>query len=641
MRLLHMKKKKSSHSLGEFTLKFACFADVEKLIKEFKVEGFKNLTAKQKSDRISSTLLSLIQKEKNPCFLLPAVLDYMDRVNRLDGVEPYHLTHFELWLNQFSHLSEEENAKVRAKIMGKWIPRDAYQEIFPIGMGKVYPGSHYVTAHGSPDLDTTVASFWGWADAFCARVSESNHIWNLPDGPPSANAEIDLLFYQTFGKNIFHFLAKTRTSLALSAFDLMTQKGMIRQEVQSQVAAGEYENLRAITLVDEMGYFLADWRSFDAEAVQQITVLFNSWLRWYQSALQAKLISLFSKETLSKKELPAFVESIFRIRIEDCDPAQELTATSRAHVDTYLKNVLGVPQGLACTFEEFAQAMKKLSLFGFSEFIEFLKTLHETALFDASGFLIENRPRIFHMLEKVISSLEQAVLSVRNYVERLEIALKIKREVFQQPLRFVSTRAEVEEIRNQMKSDHHLTVTMADANGRLIPYGVIYAEEIHKPILGTVTLRDFCNREETKIPSYFEIISAIDHHKAHLQTSSAGMFLLADAQSSNVLCAEHAFRIHDQFPTLREDQRMLQTQWKGFSKKLSKGENHRLLQKVLRRLSALDRKDEYYVDASRIFLEYLHYIFFLGEIDFLVQRIGIAMLKNSLRGFCSKITPLT
>ena len=59
--------------------------------------------------------------------------------------------------------------------------------------------------------------------------------------------------------------------------------------------------------------------------------------------------------------------------------------------------------------------------------------------------------------------------------------------------------------------------------------GVVHGVDLHKNILGTVTLRDFCNREEIKIPSYLDVISVIDHHKSSLNTSSPPMAIIADA----------------------------------------------------------------------------------------------------------------
>ena len=136
-----------------------------------------------------------------PCFLLPAILDYLKKVEEIISGITFH--DFELWLNQFSGLSFEQNYAVRAKIAGKSLPREGYQILFPIGMGKIYPGSHFVTAHGSPDLDTTVASFWGWLDAFAARVSEGMHLWNVPGGAPPCPVEMQFLFYRSLETGSF------------------------------------------------------------------------------------------------------------------------------------------------------------------------------------------------------------------------------------------------------------------------------------------------------------------------------------------------------------------------------------------------------------------------------------------------------
>jgi len=80
--------------------------------------------------------------------------------------------------------------------------------MFPIGMGKRYAGSHYVTAHSSPDLDTTVASFWGWIDAFGARVSEGLHLWNVPGGMPSSHIEMGMLFFLFLAPTFYTFSKK-------------------------------------------------------------------------------------------------------------------------------------------------------------------------------------------------------------------------------------------------------------------------------------------------------------------------------------------------------------------------------------------------------------------------------------------------
>ena len=148
-----------SKLLGDFIISLPMFSDLDGIFSKFDNDEFKDLSDKDRRFYIHRVLCDLIDKEPQPCFLLGAVVNFIDRVNKEKIVLNYSFTQFELWLNQFSDLTMDENLHIRGKIVGKWVLRDAYQTLFPIGMGKMYPGSHYVTGHGSPDLDTTVAAF--------------------------------------------------------------------------------------------------------------------------------------------------------------------------------------------------------------------------------------------------------------------------------------------------------------------------------------------------------------------------------------------------------------------------------------------------------------------------------------------------
>lgn len=630
----HKGKAQSSRSespkpyLGDFRIPSIVFDDVAHIIKELSAKSFKILNNSQKSERVNRHLLNLIQKAKTPCFLLPAVLDYIDRVNALEIFESYTFLHFELWLNQFSGIAEEENLFIRGKITGKWIPRDAYQVIFPIGMGRSYSGSHCVTAHGSPDLDTTVASFWGWMDAFSARVAKRQHIWNVPGAPPESQTEVQILFHHIFGERVFRHLAKTRTTLGLSAFDLMTQQGMERKGLQESLFDIDYpSDKNAIVLVDEQGYYLGDWHSFDVEGVREVIALLNSCLRWFQSHLHIKLVSLFSKEQVSVRDLPAFFDRILSTEIRECDPAKELSHTQKKYLDSYLKKVLNITKGINSTFEELATGMKNLNLFEFKEFIDLLEACPHSSIFDRSGVLIENRPQLFLLIEKIVIGLQQAIQSIRSYVERFDIALKIKMHVFGHYPQSVSARAEVEEIRSVMNNYTYLTVTTTDEKGNLIPLGIIHAADLHKNTLGTVTLRDFCNREETKIPSYFEVISVIDHHKSHLQTNSAAMVLISDSQSSNVLCAELAFQINDQFSTGNINPRQIKEQVRDCHNDLTTHPKMRVLQRLLQRQLVSETKAHFFIDPIREYVEYLHFLYAILDDTDLLTKVSIRDLE--------------
>lgn len=609
--------------LGDFVLNPYRFEDLETVLAELKTEDYARLNHREKSERVNRLLLDLVLEAPMGAFLMIAVVEFVDAVARADVLVNYSINSFELWLNQFSGLSDKDNYMVRAKIVGKWIPRDEYQIIFPVGMGKVHPGSHFVTAHASPDLDTTVASFWGWVDAFGARVSEGVHIWNVPGGAPASSIEVSLLFHHIFGQNVFDRLAKTRTTLGLSSLELMTQRGVIKQRTDQSALLIDHERTqKAVILVDELGYFLGDWRSFDVEGVRQVIMLLNNCLRWFENTLHINIVSFFAKENLTLKELPALVSAVFDVEIRKCEPAKEFTEKQTRHMEGYLQKVLKVEKGLLATFAEFAEAMKALALYDFQECIDKVRSLDQSGLFDKDGKLIEDRPKIFHYLEEIIAILDRAIQSVRLYTERLKVALDIKTEVFGYLPQVVSYRADLNELRSKMANYPYLTVTSTDEEGRMIPLGVVRSRDLQEPILGTVTLRDFCNRDETKVPSYFEVISVIDHHKTVLNTSSAPVVYISDAQSSNCVVAELAFQINDSYSSGGMTIDAIQAQIEKMQNNFKTPMDKRIMRKLLKRLNAAlhIEPNDYFVDPLREFIEYLHFLYaILDDTDLLTK----------------------
>jgi hypothetical protein len=437
---------------------------------------------------------------------------------------------------------------------------------------------------------------------------------------------------------VFNLLAKTRTTLALSGIDLMTQKGLVRKQTSESTQMIDHERMQnAIVLVDEQGYYLGDWRNFDVEGVRQVIMMLNNCLRWFENHLHLKLIGLFSKKELSLKDLPSFINAVFLTKLSGCQPAKEFSDRQRKYVQDYLIKVLGVEKGLDSTLEEFAKAMKRLGLFDFQEFVELVESMHKSSLFDRSGFLVENRPEIFHYLEKIIKGVDNAIQSVRNFVERLDVALNIKTQVFGYLPQYVSYRADVDEIKSKMGNYPYLSVTTTDKDGKLIPLGIVHAHDLHKPLLGTVTLRDFCNREETKIPSYFEVISVIDHHKSTLQTASAPLVMISDSQSSNVLCAEAAFEINDRFSTGGMAQGQIEKQIAELNKDLSSSESKRLMKRLLQKQLVSEERNTFFVDPTREFVEYLHFLYGILDDTDLLTKVSqrdiecVAQLINRLK----------
>jgi hypothetical protein len=244
---------------------------------------------------------------------------------------------------------------------------------------------------------------------------------------------------------------------------------------------------------------------------------------------------------------------------------------------------------------------------------------------------------IFKALEQVIGKLDLAIQSVRRYEDRLDIGLKIKEEVVGSCSRHVSYRADIDEVRSKMGDESYLTVTSTDQDGRSIPLGIVLSKDVHKPILGTVTLRDFCNRDETKIPSYLEVISVIDHHKTTLNTLSAPVCIISDSQSSNVLCAELAFAINDRYSLGGMSLAQIEAQMRTVEKKLGSASQKRIFQKLLQRYLVAHHGESFYVDPQREYIEYLHFLYgILDDTDLLTKVslrdvVCVASLLNRLK----------
>lgn len=623
--------------LGDVALKPFFFSDLDAVFREFKTKDFQELIDRRRSEWVNRVLLDLIQQEEPPCFLLPAVLKFIERVESEQLLNHYTFSSFELWLNQYSHLSPDENLEVRAKIAGKKVERSDYQVFFPIGMGKMYEGTHFVTAHKSPDLDTTIASFWGWMDAFAARVGTGLHVWSLPGGPPGSQIEIDLIFKDFFSSAVFTHLPKTRLALTLTGNDLMTQRDLIRTRLDESIAAIDHEKGHAVVVIDQDGFYLDDWRPVDVERVRQVVILLSSCLRWFENNLHLLLISVFAKEHVSRSQIEPLLRELYDLRLSACEPAREFSPEQTAAVRKFLVDVLHIQGGLEASFEDLGRGLFKIGMGRFIGKEDLLRAMDEKKLFDASGRLIENRPSIFHYLEEIVRDLHAAIFQIRGKMERFDIALAIKSKVFAHPSPFVSVRSDVEEIRSKMSSYFYLTVAYPD-QGRFYPVGIIYAADVRKKALGTVSLRDFCNREEMEIPPYLDIISVVDHHKTALTTGSPPMVVIGDAQSSNSLVAERTFRINDRYSLGAMSPEEIDKQFQ----KEDSFDAPRIAQRLLQRRLAAQHSGEYFIHPDREFLEYLHFLYgILDDTDLLSKVTSFdidvaASLLNRLKSIALK-----
>lgn len=526
---------KKEKVLGDWSFSPTPFINKEKALQPLLEEGFQKLESRKRFKQVNKVLLELIQEQKVPCFLLPQVLDFIDTINSAKVLEePFTFSGFEFWLNHFSKLSRDENLLTRSKIAGRHIPRNEYQVFFPVGLGKTLFGSHFVAAHLSPDVDTTVASFWGWLDAFCCRLAEGLHYWSLPKG--LTDGHLKKFFLKNFHHTFFTAIPRQNPTIMVSATDMMTLKdySKVQLDLSSDAINHGPEGDMAIVLINEEGMYKGEWRSQDAEATRQVLDSLLAMLRWFKNKTVTQLIKSLSKESTVQPE------QLLLLTLSSCDVVQEMADPSKKQLELYMKKLLHLPKTFDHTVEELFHALEHVFHAPFAELFTLLKEektnrTHKLAM---------------QWLENIVTTFEDCVQKVRSSAKKLRHLLAIKQEVLAYPTTFITLKSDIEEMRLKMRGLDHLTVVIQETNDALFPVGIVKARDLQRNILGTASLRDFSNLSETKAASYIDVASIIDHHKTAITTSSASTLLLADAQSTNTLLAEETLEINTQFSNL-------------------------------------------------------------------------------------------
>lgn len=505
-------------------------------------------------DLLFTAVVKIIQSTEGPTFLLPPLMQLFEQANRL-GIfsRPLRFYLFEFWLNQFSGLSLEEQLSIRNKVAGKNLPREAYQVFFPIGMEKFYRGTHFITAHLSPDLDTITASFIGWIDAFGSKVATGLHIWSVPGG--SYEKSTEQLFTKVWGGNVFESLARPDPTLTLNAIDLLTQEGI--QKVSGnlsmiQVDPGLHE--KAILLIDSEGRFLGDWHSRDAERIRPILFLFKTLMRESEGVLFTKILRFFAGSHTQLSDWQKAMQESFQTPFITSGTCQELMSDEKEHLHLFLKEIMHVPKGLTGNLQDLSKALKQEHLTAWSSLIELIDN---PPIFTEKGNLKEDRPLIFQTIENLISSLNQAFSEADIYSERLKSAILLKSLLRTSSGAALTIDSSIEEIRSKMEGQDYLPVLLENGNQESVPLGIITRQSLLKIPLGTVSLRDFSNFDEMHMASYLNVISIIDHHKSSFQTATPSLILVGDVQSCNTLIAEQLLQLNDKYPEKIAKERLI------------------------------------------------------------------------------------
>ena len=560
-------------------------------------------------ERSCRILHNALAQASEPCFCLVEVCEYFHTINReFAPEEELGLGHFEVWLSGRSAISHQEELEIRAKIAGKYLPRRAYQTYFPIGTSSQIAGSHIVTGHSSPDLDTAVASFWGWVDAFAAKVGSQVHTWNLPGGTLAPQDR--LVFDDLFGPELLSNLPKTRTELSLNALDLVDTSAIICKQSEHLVTE-LVDRSGLLVWTDSDGYYLGEWRAKDAEAIGQVTGPLVESLLFVETQVQAALLLLIAdaksitREDLLEKALKKLGEQ----RLADLAPVRAFSPEQRAGLESFVQNLMHLTGGLQTSLYQLLEWAEREAYCGFSDFTSSLRNLS-----DQVNSLESNKSATFAILEKmpeIVRILNTAMGKARKYLSRLDVQVLIKQEVLGWPQALITARAGLEEVRLKTQTHEVLTCIYPETSDRFVALGAIEAKELRKTELATATVRDFCNREAVKIPPYIQVLSAMDHHAVQIRSQRVPVVSAADVQSCNVLLAESAFALNDQYGSAGLETGDIDAQLAELLEVASStlsSKTQYLLQRLLTRKYKVQRGGDWYIHPARELAEYWSFL---------------------------------
>lgn len=578
----------SSATLGDWSPPMSGDLPVEQMIKSICARRQKP-TCSLFHD-IYQELYSQIDHLLEPAFCLRSVNEFLISMNKTFPFNGrWSLRFFEIWLNGQKTIGIDQQLQIRAKIAGRYIPRSTYQIYFPLGKGQTLAGHHQVTAHSAPDLDTCVASLWGWLDAFAARLADHSHTWNLPGGylAPQDRLIID----QLFGEQLLLQLPTKKGLLDVTALDLVSPPSMIVLKSGERLPLCQNDPISLIVLIGENGEYLEHLCIKDLNRLLQIYNPLENCLQWLFNRLQEELRDISLR--IEDIKLLRFLKGSF----EELPPVASLNDTDKKSLLEILQLFFELPTRLETPL---VRAILKNKARCAKELTPFFLAANLFDQLSKQSFLDLNH------LKTLMKHLANLCQRAKSDLLTIDVLIWLKNEIFEVSSKPLMPEMALDEVKEHVQEQNALPVVLQDGDGLLIPLGAISGEQLKAHPLGTATLRDFCNKEEISIPDCIEIVSVIDHHKSELQTNAVATCTSADVQSCNVLIAEMTLALNDRFSVSPKGvdltKAQLMTLVSNFDD-LKKVSNLRQLQRLINRCFA--EKTKWYVHPEREMIEYL------------------------------------
>lgn len=576
--------------LGDWRPSGICSLVPQEMIEALCEKSAKNAKCPLYRD-VYQILFDRLKSADEPAFCLKAVLQYLDRVDKIFPIKGrWTLALFEIWLNSQRSIDPDLQLSIRSKIVGRHLPRSAYQILFPIGSGQTLLGSHIITAHISPDLDTCIASFWGWSDAFAARLSSHVHHWNLPGGilAPQDRLVVDELM----GPELLQQLPTSQKELCLKAVDLIDSKALIELPGDKKIDfETDLDEQTIAVMVDAKGSYLGELNFWDRIDLIPIITSIALGLQWITARAQSQI-----GDAKSVKRGHSWSD-LRQLALEQIPPIAALARSTLLSLEQFVHRYFGLPAGLKTKLAEIGQgtiACAGLQPFALvADLLTGLMNKDEMVCDDGSFFMRQ---------------FESAAADAQTALHRLDVLIAIKTEILKRPFSPLRSDDELSVVRAELQKCPARAVVLQESSDRSTPLGAVFAAKLANSTLGTATFRDFCNRQEIQAPPYLQITSVLDHHKTDLQTAAIATCCSADVQSCNVLIAELALDLNDRCAGAKKksDQEQLASLLIDRTT-LNDRAKLRLLQRLIPRYLA--QKGDWYVHKEREMIEYLSLLY--------------------------------
>ncbi|MDA8773517.1 DHH family phosphoesterase [Chlamydiia bacterium] len=528
-----------------------------------------------------TALTDSILAQPQPCFLLPDLSKTFHTYTKEYPSLFLHISDYEYWLGGIE-ISSDDYQRVWSNITGKRILDHDFAPMLSKQPAANTPGSHYVIAHTSPDLDTFVSSYITWIDALSLRMSAHMNKWLVPKRSLK-NSELDC-FHQHYPNDFTTHLVHHTDGASVLAEDICKQ-----EFVHTILSDASFDSLdidevekKCMFIVSNSGNVLDTINPIDVEETYILINVFIQIIRSYVHQLEiACLHAILDKEP--KKELILLQERFSRMTFDEISSYRELHDKKKEIIHRFIHCVFGFDTESKTTCHSIVTYVTDEEQVTISN--TFIKNVQKN-----------------NDIHNVISTLHQAHLdtisALKTHLMKMGTFVLCKQQIFKKPSFFLTPNTVIDP--STLPMDAPFIPVLKVEKNKKTAFGAIQSDIFKQKEMISVSLRDFSNKTEVPITPAANVVSVIDHHKTEIHSSKPWNCIISDTESCNTIIAEHLFNQYDLYSKPYSEKDTLAEITK--EKKLNSEQKRTLVKLLLQRKETTEQF--YFVDINRELHDY-------------------------------------